>query len=118
MITLQINGLRLEITKDSYSEVLGSVENTYLSEAGTKIREITRTGIYSLSVSYQGTEAEKVILDTAVQQDFLDVTVWDETLQETVVHRMYMEPSSYKTSLLSEDDEHRYYSLSFTLEEF
>ena len=117
MITLTLNSSSLDITKDSYKETLRSVESTLTTEAGTRIREITRTGIYGLAVSYQGTEEEKRILDSAVQQDYLNVTVWDEADQATVIHRMYIDPSSYSASLISEDDDHRYYSFSFTLED-
>ena len=117
MITLILNESVLKLTKDSYTETLKSIENTLTTEAGTRIREITRTGIYGLAVSDLGTEEEKRILDSAVQQDYLNVTVWDEADQGTVIHRMYITPSSYKASLISEDDEHRYYSFSFTLED-
>lgn len=117
MIILKINGTELALTNDSYKEKLDSVEDTHVTEAGTTIRTITRIGIYGLSVTYKGTEAEKILLDSAVQQDYLTVKVFDETLGAQTEHRMYINPSSYKSSLLMEDDDHRYYELSFTLED-
>lgn len=117
MITLHLDNQELALTKDSYKETLGSVEHTNTTEAGTTIRTITRIGIYGLDVSYTGTEEEKIILDAAVQQDYLTVTVWDEIAGEEATHRMYIPPSSYSASLVVEDDDHRYYQLSFALED-
>ncbi len=117
-IVLSLDSDDLEITKDSFQEKLGSVETAFMTEAGTKNRLITRTGIYGLSVSYKGDESEKVILDAAVQAASLTVTVWDETAAATTTHTMYIDPGSYSSSLLYEDDDHRYYSFSFELVEF
>ena len=117
MIILKLNNTELALTNDSYKETLSSVEDTHIKEAGTTIRTITRTGIYGLSVTYKGTETEKIILDGAVQQDYLTVKVWDEMTGAQTEHRMYINPSSYKSSLIMEDDDHRYYELSFTLED-
>lgn len=117
MITLKFGETELSLTNDSYKETLKSVENTYVTEAGTKIRNIVRSGIYGLSISYKGTETEKVILDSAVKQDYLNVIVWDETEAAPMTHRMYIDPASYGSSLIVEDDNHRYYELTFTLED-
>lgn len=117
MIALYINNTELSLTKDSYKETLGSVEDTHTTEAGTTIRTITRIGIYGLSISYRGTEAEKLLIDAAVQLDYLIVRVWDELAADQVEHRMFIPPSSYSASLIVEDDDHRYYELSFTLED-
>ena len=117
MITLQFGETELSLTKDSYKETLGSVEETHTTEAGTTIRTITRIGIYGLSVTYKGTEEEKITLDSAVQQDYLTVRVFDELTQSLVSHRMYIEPSSYSASLIVEAEDHRYYELSFTLKD-
>lgn len=117
MITLRFDDNELDLTKGSYKEALGSVENQYVSEAGTNIRDVIRTGIYGLNVTYKGTEVEKIILDAAVQKNQLDVTVWDEKTSDYVSHQMYIDASSYSASLLSEDEHHRYYELSFSLKE-
>lgn len=117
-IVLSLDSDDLTITKDSYVEKLGSVETAFMTEAGTKNRLITRTGIYGLSVSYKGDESEKVILDAAVQASSLTVTVWDETAAATTTHTMYIDPGSYSSTLLYEDSNHRYYSFSFELVEF
>ena len=117
MIILKINGAELPLTKGSYKESLSSVEETHITEAGTTIRTITRTGIYGLSAACKGTEEDKKIFDGAVRQDYLNVTVWDETESQQVTHRMYIDPSSYSTSLIAEDDNHRYYEISFTLKD-
>ena len=117
MITLLINGTTLDLTKDSYKETMGSVEETHITEAGTTIRTITRIGIYGLDVTYRGTEYEKKLLDSAVRQDYLEVTVWDETEGSQVTHRMYIDPSSYGASLIVENDAHRFYEFSFSLKD-
>ncbi len=117
MIVLKLDGVELELTNDSYKETMGSVEDTHITEAGTTIRTITRVGIYGLDVSYRGIEEDKRILDTAVRQDYLSVTVWDETEEQQITHRMYIDPSSYSASLIMEDDDHRYYELSFSLKD-
>lgn len=117
VIKLLINGETVELTQDSYTEHLGSVEELHTTEAGTRIRGIVRTGIYGLDVSFTGTEAEKILLDAAVQLDYLTVTVWDETAQEDTDHRMFIDPASYSTALIAEDSAHRYYKIGFTLED-
>ena len=114
-IILQLDSEELELSKDSFQESLGSEEQLFKTEAGTKNRLILRTGIYGLSVSYKGTEAEKVILDAAVQADSLSVKVWDETAAAQVTHTMFIDPGSYSTSLIAEDSNHRYYAFSFKL---
>ena len=117
-ITLEIDGDELAITKDSYTEKLGSEEQIFKTEAGTKNRLVTRTGIYGLSVSYKGTEEEKVLLDAAVLKNSISVDVWDETAVDYVTHTMFIDPGSYSASLISEDTDHRYYSFSFELVSF
>lgn len=117
MIGLFLNNVGLAITRDSYKETLTSVEDTHTTEAGTTIRNITRTGIYGLDVTMKGTEAEKARLDQLVQSDYVMVTVWDEVSTDLVTRRMYIVPSSYSSSLIIEDDNHRYYSLSFSLKD-
>lgn len=114
-IELYIDSSALALSKDSFTEKLGSEEKIFKTEAGTKNRLIQRTGIYGLSVSYKGTEAEKILLDAAVQQNSVTVKTWDETTSALVTRTMYIDPSSYSTSLISEDSNHRYYSFSFEL---
>lgn len=114
-IILKIGNDSLALTKDSFQETLGSEEQIFKTEAGTRNRLIVRTGIYGLSVSYKGDETEKVLLDAAVQEDYLTVTVWDEATAANKMHTMYIDPSSYSASLISEDSNHRYYSFSFKL---
>ena len=114
-IELYIDSSALALSKDSFTEKLGSEEKIFKTEAGTKNRLIQRTGIYGLSVSYKGTEAEKILLDAAVQQNSVTVKTWDETTSAMVTRTMYIDPSSYSTSLISEDSNHRYYSFSFEL---
>lgn len=116
-ITLEIDSDELEISKDSYKETLGSEEQIFKTEAGTKNRLITRTGIYGLSVAYKGTEDEKVILDAAVQKSSVSVKVWDETAAAQVTHTMFIDPGSYSSTLISEDSNHRYYAFAFDLVE-
>ena len=117
-IELYIDSSALALSKDSFTEKLGSEEKIFKTEAGTKNRLIQRTGIYGLSVSYKGTEAEKILLDAAVQKNSVTVKTWDETTSALVTRTMYIDPSSYSASLISEDSNHRYYSFSFELVSF
>ena len=114
-IELYIDSSTLALSKGSFTEKLGSEEQIFKTEAGTKNRLIQRAGIYGLSVSYKGTEAEKIILDAAVQKNSVTVKTWDETTSALVTRTMYIDPSSYSASLISEDSNHRYYSFSFEL---
>lgn len=114
-IELYIDSSALALSKDSFTEKLGSEEKIFKTEAGTKNRLIQRAGIYGLSVSYKGTEAEKILLDAAVKKNSVTVKTWDETTSALVTRTMYIDPSSYSTSLISEDSNHRYYSFSFEL---
>jgi hypothetical protein len=114
-IELYIDSSALALSKDSFTEKLGSEEKIFKTEAGTKNRLIQRTGIYGLSVSYVGIESEKVILDAAVKKNSVTVKTWDETTSALVTRTMYIDPQSYSSSLISEDSNHRYYSFKFEL---
>ena len=112
MITLILNGIELELTNDSYKESFDNVDKLSTSEAGTTLRSVTRTGIRSLSVSYECIEDEKIKLDALSKRSSLIAQIYDETEEELIDWCCYM--SGYSANL-ELDGNNRFYKVSFKL---
>lgn len=114
-IVLKLNNIALELTNDSYNESFSSVDNVNTSEAGTTLRDVTRTGIPSLSVAYECDGMEKAKLDAFSKASSLTATRYDETSQDNIEWDCFM--SNYSANLIVETDDTRFYSVSFKLED-
>lgn len=112
-IKLIINDVELELTNDGYSKSLSSVDSRNTSEAGTTLRAVTRTGIPSLDISYKCIETEEVKLETYSKQSSLLAQLLDESTGELISWRCFMD--GFKSDLVVEDNNHRYYNVSFKL---
>ena len=94
------------------------VENRNKTEAGSTHRDIIRTGIGHVDVSMNADETEKAFFDECVDTPMLSVQYWSERTEAMVTKPMFMDPDSYSADLIVETGGHRYYDVSFTLEEF
>lgn len=118
MIQLTINSTPIALNKGKYEETPQVVETRYDTEAGTVQRSITRTGKAKLSISMTADQTEKAFFDGCVNAASLSVSYWSETAAAVVNKTMFLDPSSYSASLVMENSAERFYSVSFTLEEF
>lgn len=118
MIRLIINETEIKLNAGSYQEYPRVVESRNQTEAGTTHRDILRTGIGHIDVSMNADDAEKAFLDGCVNAPMLSVRYWSESAAAMVQKVMFLDPESYKADLIVETGGHRYYNVSFTLEEF
>ena len=114
VIQLTINNNTLELTYDKYSESYSAVDTVNMSEAGTTLRAVVRTGIPTLSVSYKCIDSEKALLDYLNKQSSLTATKWsEEDSGADIEWTCYM--SNYTADLIVDGDAHRFYKVSFKL---
>lgn len=112
-IVLKLNGTALALTNDKFDEDQSAVDSVNTSEAGTTLRSVTRTGIKGYSVGYTAIETDKILLDGYNKAAKLTATIYDEATSAEKTWSCYM--SNYKASLILEDKSHRYYKVSFKL---
>ena len=117
-IRLIINSTELALNQGSYKEYPKTIENRNSTEAGTTHRNIVRTGIGHIEVSMNADETEKAFLDACSDASTLSVQYWSETAGALVTKTMFLDPDSYSADLMAENTNHRYYTVSFSLEEF
>ena len=117
-VKLIINNTEIKLNKGSYKEYPRVIENRNETEAGTTHRNIVRTGIGHLEITMNADESEKAFFDNCVNAATLSVQYWSESAAAMVAKNMFLDPGSYKADLIVEIGEHRYYNVSFTLEEF
>lgn len=117
-IRLVINSTEINLNAGSYKEYPRVIETRNETEAGTTRRNIVRTGIGHLDVSMNADESEKAFFDGCVNASTLSVQYWSEAGGAMVTKDMFMDPDSYSADLIVETGSHRYYNVSFTLEEF
>lgn len=113
VIQLTLNGHALDLTDDKFSESFSAVDSISTSEAGTTLRAVTRAGIPTLSVSYKCLETEKALLDEMSRASSLIASRWSEESAATVQWVCYM--NGYSADLITERGSHRYYKVSFKL---
>lgn len=114
-IRLWLNNVELDLTDDDYSFSYKNVDSLKTSEAGTNLRDITRTGIPSMKISYECIESEKVKLLAYSKLSSLTAKYWDETTQAYKTWDCFM--TGYSEKLIVEGTTHRYYKVGFTLED-
>lgn len=118
MIRLIINETEINLNAGSYKEYPRVVETRNETEAGTTHRDIIRTGIGHVDVSMNADETEKAFFDECVDASSLSVQYWSERAGAMITKTMFLDPDSYGADLIVETGGHRYYTVSFTLEEF
>lgn len=73
MISLYINNVEVPLTKGSYNEKWSNYQVTGQTEAGTNRRDLIRSKILGLSVTFQGTDSDKATILTYAQSSSLTV---------------------------------------------
>lgn len=113
MITLILNGITLNLTKDTFKKKLSGVAKNQTSEGGTTLRSVTRLGIPTYSIRYKCDGLEESRLEALAKEQMLTATLFDETTRGNIRWQCYMD--EFNSELIVEDDETRYYKVSFTL---
>lgn len=114
-ITLKLDNIALELTNDQYKLSYRAVDDKKTAEAGNTLRNVTRSHIRSLSVSYKGTASEKAILDANDKKSSLTATLWDEETASEITWECFM--SGYSADLIVESPTERFYKFGFKLED-
>lgn len=117
-IRMIINDTEINLNAGTYQEFPRVVETRNETEAGTTHRDIVRTGIGHVNVSMTADETEKAFFDACVNAPMLDVQYWSESSAAMITRSMFLDPDSYSADLIIESSGHRFYTVSFTLEEF
>lgn len=98
----------------SYSNV--EADSSGETEAGTVQRDIVRSGVVSIDVSYSLTKKYLPILSAYSKMPKLKVSYFDPELMELKETSMYMD--SYKVKLVKDTSYQSLWEVSFTLKEY
>lgn len=110
---LFINAVELALTNEQYKTTFQNVDNVNVSEAGTNLRAVTRTGIRKMHVEYKCTAAEEAKLEGYSQLTSLTAKYYDEVEEKLEEWPCWM--SDFTSSLEVEDNATRFYKVSFNL---
>lgn len=98
----------------SYSNV--EADSSGETEAGTVQRDIVRSGVVSIDVSYSLTKKYLPVLSAYSKMPKLKVSYFDPELMELRETSMYMD--SYKVKLVKDTSYQSLWEVSFTLKEY
>ena len=98
----------------SYSNV--EADSSGETEAGTVQRDIVRSGVVSIDVSYSLTKKYLPVLSAYSKMPRLKVSYFDPELMELRETSMYMD--SYKVKLVKDTSYQSLWEVSFTLKEY
>ena len=114
-----LDNVEIPLTKGGYKECPQVVEERNETEAGTIHRDITRTDRKHLEISSITVDNDvKAYLDVCACSDELTVKYFSEATETLVEKTMFLDPTSYSADLIVENGINRFYTVSFTLEEF
>lgn len=114
---LNFNGedLPLPVSYDvEYNDVEADTSGD--TEAGTRQRDVLRSGVVSISVSFQVSSAWLKKLSAYQKQSRITVLYFDTTDLDVKETQMYIE--GFKSSLVKDTSYKGLWKVSFTLEEF
>ena len=111
---LILNDTEIPLTRGSYAENREYVDNRNVTEAGSTVREIIRTGIVSLSVTLTCDSVTKQMLDYYADQSTLNVSYWSEKSGSLQVITGFLD--GYRADLKIDTSE-RFYEVSFNVKE-
>jgi len=114
---LKFNGEKLPLP-DSYDVEMKDVESDASgeTEAGTTQRDLVRTGVYTIPVSFSVTPAWLKKLTEFKQKKSIIVQFFDPNTLEIKEAEMYID--GYKTSLVKDTSFKGLWKVSFTINEF
>lgn len=117
-IQLFLDNVEIPLTNGGYKEIPLVKEERIETEAGTINRNIRRSGQGHLEVSFTADNDIKAYLDICVCADELSAKYFSENNEAVIEKTMFIDPDTYSADLIMENGENRYYSISFSLEEF
>lgn len=116
LIRLIINETEIPLTKGTYSEVRKSYDVLEQTEAGTFRRDMFRpTFLCALKIRMTGTEDAKAMIDNLATLSSVTAEYYDELSQTMKTWTACI--TDLDNSLIVEDSAHRYYDISFTLQD-
>ncbi len=117
MLQLIFDGWEVPLTAGRYDVARKYVHNLRETEAGTKVRELVRTGIKGLAVETEVNGADEATLETYADALSINVQVFSESDGGLIPWQAFI--SEYQSSLIKDaaDAEKRLYKATFTLED-
>lgn len=116
LIQLIINGAEIPLTKGAYDEVRESYDVLEQTEAGTFRRDTFRPSfLRALRIQMTGTEDAKALIDNLATLSSVVAEYYDELNGDMKTWTACI--TDLSSSLIVEDSSHRYYDISFTLQD-
>lgn len=111
-----IDGVKVVLNDDNYSEKRGFAEYTKQTEAGTTRRDVIRIGyLAELSVKIKTTGTVKATLEDAAAQDSVELTIWSDGDSNTTTWDCFI--SSFTADLVRDTDTATYWDISVTFKD-
>ena len=108
-----IDGVKVVLNDDNYSEKRGFAEYTKQTEAGTTRRDVIRIGyLAELSIKIKTTGTVKATLESAAAQDSVELTIWSDGDSTTTTWDCFI--SSFTADLVRDTDTATYWDVSVT----
>ena len=111
-----IDGVKVVLNDDNYSEKRGFAEYTKQTEAGTTRRDVIRIGyLAELSIKIKTTGTVKATLESAAAQDSVELTIWSDGDSTTTTWDCFI--SSFTADLVRDTDTATYWNISVTFKD-
>lgn len=111
-----IDGVKVALNDDNYSEKKGFVEYSKQTEAGTTRRDVIRIGyLAELSIKITTTGTIKSVFDTAAEQNALELTIWDDSANASKTWDCYL--ADYTADLVRDTSTATYWNITATFKD-
>lgn len=111
-----IDGVKIALDDDNYTETYGFVDHNRQTEAGTTRRDVVRIGyLAELSIKINTTGAVKKKFDEAADDDSLTLTLWNTKTDSTRTWTCYID--DYKAQAIRDTATETYWSISCTFKD-
>lgn len=111
-----IDGVKVSLNDDQYTEKKGFVEYTRQTEAGTTRRDVVRIGyLAELSIKIKTTGAVKTTFDTAAEASAIELTIWDDSANASTTWDCYL--ADYTATLERDTSTATYWTITATFKD-
>lgn len=111
-----IDGVKVVLNDDTYTEKRGFAEYTKETEAGTTRRDVIRIGyLAELSVKIKTTGTVKATLEDAAAQDSVELTIWSDGDNSSTTWTCFV--SSFTADLIRDTSTATYWDVSVTFKD-
>ena len=111
-----IDGVKVVLNDDAYTEKRGFVDYAKQTEAGTTRRDVIRIGyLAELSVKIRTTGTVKATLEAASQQDSVELTIWSDGGNASTTWTCYID--SFDANLIRDTDTATFWDVSVTFKD-